>query len=280
MLENFFALLGLASEPTNNLPDLALLQIYSAPQLVQFSEPVVAAKSAIIVDLDSGKVLWSKNSQAQLPIASLTKLMTAIVARENYNLADVVEVSPNASEQPPAKIWLRAGEKMTVGNLLKGMLIESANDAATALAEKMGTEKFVAQMNTKAAELNLQNSHFANPVGYDDENNFSTTRDLATLAQYFLRDEFLREIAATGKTGIDPVSGGTHHELYSTNNLFGSYLKIRGLKTGLTDAAGECTATVAELTNGKKVLAIVLNSPNRFQEAKSLIAWAEANFRW
>jgi D-alanyl-D-alanine carboxypeptidase (penicillin-binding protein 5/6) len=279
MLESFFVLLGFHSEPTFEPPPLEILEIHAAPQLAKFSEPVVTAKAAIIIDLDSGKVLFEKNSGEQLPIASLTKLMTAVVARENYSLEDFVIVSRNASKQPAAKIWLQIGEKLLVQDLLKATLIESANDAATALAEKMGMEKFVEKMNAKAKVLGLRSSSFANPVGYDDEANFSTVSDLATLAKYFLRDEFLRKIAATGKTGIASTSGIVH-ELYSTNNLFGSYLEIRGLKTGLTEDAGECLAAISRMENGKEILAIVLNSPKRFQEGKALLTWAAKSFQW
>lgn len=279
MLENFFALIGLTNEPEFRPPPLEILEIHAAPQIEKFSEPVVDAASAIVMDLESGKVLWSKNENERLPIASLTKLMTAIVARENFKLDDIVTVSANAARQPAAKIWLHIGEKISVENLLKAVLIESANDAAVALGEKIGMENFVGKMNTKAVSLGLTNSSFSNPVGYDEENNFSTTRDLAILANYFLRDDFLRQTAATAKAGIVSTNG-VHHELYSTNNLFGSYLEIRGLKTGLTDEAGQCIATIAKLENGKEVLAIVLNSPKRFQEAKSLITWAAENFRW
>ncbi len=279
MFESFFTLLGLTGEPATTIPPITALEIHAAPTLVKFSEPVVGAQAAIVVDLTSGKILWSKNPDEKLPIASLTKLMTAVVTRENLKQNDVVTVSAAAADQPPAKVGLRAGEKISVASLLKALLIDSANDAAVALGEKIGTEVFVGKMNAKAVALGLVNSHFANPVGYDDAANFSTTRDLATLAQYFLRDDFLRQTVATSKTGIDSADG-LHHELYSTNNLFGSYLQIRGLKTGLTDAAGECVATIAEIGNGREILAIVLHSPSRFQEAKSLITWAEENFRW
>ncbi|MCF7836253.1 serine hydrolase [Candidatus Gracilibacteria bacterium] len=279
MLESFFTLLGLVSKPTFEPPPLKVLEIHASPQLAKFSEPVIAAKAAIIIDIDSGKVLFEKNSAKRLPIASLTKLMTAVVARENYELDDFVIVSQNASQQPAAKIWLQIGEKLLVKDLLKAVLIESANDAATALAEKMGMEKFVERMNSKAQVLGLRDSSFANPVGYDDETNFSTVADLATLAKYFLRDDFLRETAATGKTGIASTSGIVH-ELYSTNNLFGSYLEIRGLKTGLTEEAGECLAAISRIENGKEILAIILNSPKRFQEGKALLTWAAKSFRW
>ncbi|MFH0776742.1 MAG: serine hydrolase [Patescibacteria group bacterium] len=279
MLESFFALLGLAREPVNPLPSLDLLEIHAAPQLEKFSEPVVAAKAALLVDLGSGKILWGKQIDEKLPIASLTKLMTAVVARENFGLGEIVSVSAEAAEQPPAKIWLAPGEQISVGNLLQGMLIESANDAAFALAGKVGSEDFVAKMNLKAAALGLAQAHFANPVGYDDEANFATARDLAILAQYFLRDEFLRNIVATQRAVIASTQGKVH-PLVSTNQLFGSYLDVRGLKTGSTDEAGECVATIAHLTNGAEILAIVLNSPNRFQEAKALLTWAEKSFHW
>jgi len=278
MLDTVFAILGFISEPVQ-LPPVENLEIHSIPQLVKFSEPVVKAKSAIVVDLDSGKILFEKNAQEKLPIASLTKLMTAIIVRENYGLDDLVTVSSNAAKQPPAKVWLSPGEQLKVGDLLKALLIESANDAATALAEKMGMENFVEAMNAKAVALGLHKTRFGNPVGYDDENAFSTTTDLATLAKYFLRDEFLREVAKTNKTGIASRQG-ILHELYSTNNLFGSYLEIQGLKTGRTDNAGECLAAIAKAENGKRILAIVLNSPKRFQEAKALLTWAEENHRW
>ncbi len=278
MLESFFALLGFVSEPVQP-PPLEILEIHAAPRLVKFSEPIVKAKSVIVMDLESGKILFAKDSGAKLPIASLTKLMTAIVARENFNLEDLVIVSANAAKQPPSKIWLQQGGKLSVNDLLKALLIKSANDAAIALAEKMGEEKFVAKMNRKAQHLGLQNSHFANPVGYDDEENFSTTFDLAILANYVLRDEILREIAKTPKTGIASTEGKVY-ELYSTNNLFGSYLDIRGLKTGLTENAGECLAAISQTKNGKPILAIVLNSPKRFQETKALLTWAEKNHQW
>jgi len=278
MLESLFILLGF-NFATPQLPPLDILEVYSQPQLISFSEPIVKAKSAIVIDLASGKILFEKNIHARLPIASLTKLMSAVIGRENYSLEDLVVVSKNASKQPPAKIWLGKGEKLLVKDLLKALLIESANDVAVALAEKMGEEEFVKKMNQKAKSLGLKNSHFANPVGYDDEENFSTTFDLAILANYVLRDEVLREIVGTPKTIIFSKTGKAH-ELYSTNNLFGSYLDIHGLKTGLTEEAGECLAAVAKMKNGRKILTIVLNSSGRFQEAKALITWAEKSHRW
>ncbi len=280
MFESFFAILGLANEPVVKIPPFEILEIHSAPQMVaEFSEPLVGATAAIATDLNSGRILFGKNVDAKLPIASLTKLMTGIIVRENYELDDIVVVSANASEQPPAKIWLKKGERISVENLLKAALIESGNDAATALGEKMGTAEFVAKMNEKAAVLGLRNTHFANPIGFDDAANYSTARELALLAQYFLRDDFLREIVGTHKETVFNELGGAHH-LVSTNILFNGYLEIRGLKTGSTDEAGKCVAATAANETGQNVLALVLNSPNRFQEAKSVLDWAIKNWRW
>lgn len=278
MLDSLFTLLGFTPEPIIQ-PPLEVLEIHAAPQLAEFSEPVVQAEAAIIIDLASGKILFEKNAKTELPIASLTKLMTGIVVKENYALSDTVVVSRTAAQQPPAKIWLSRGEKISVENLLKAALIESANDAAVALADHIGMDDFVAKMNEKATALGLTHTSFANPVGYDDEDNFSTAHDLAILAQYFLRDDFLRETVATPRTGIVSKSGILYN-LYSTNNLFGSYLDIRGLKTGRTDEAGECLAAISRAENGKEILAIVLDSPKRFQETKALLTWAEEHYRW
>jgi len=280
MFESFFAILGLAGEQEVKIPPLEILEIHSAPRMVaEFSEPLVGATAAIATHLNSGRILFAENIDAKLPIASLTKLMTGIIARENFALGDIVVVSANASEQPPAKIWLKKGERISVENLLKAALIESGNDAATALGEKMGTTKFVAKMNEKATILGLRNTHFANPVGFDDAENYSTARELALLAQYFLRDELLREIVGTHKTTIFNELGGAHH-LVSTNILFNGYLEIHGLKTGSTDEAGKCVAAIAANEAGQNILALVLDSPNRFQEAKGVLDWAIRNWKW
>ena len=282
MLDAVFSLLGFAQNAIV-LPSESVLEIPSPPQLVgEALTPSVKAESVIVMDVASGSILYSKNAQEKKPIASLTKLATALVVRENYALDDVVVVSKNAAAQPAAKVWLLNGEEIKVENLLKALLIESGNDAAVALAENMGSEKeFIEAMNAKMEKLGLKNTHFENPVGYDAAENYSTAYDIARLAGYFLRDAVLREIVATNKTSVYSTDGLIKHELYSTNNLFGSYLTIKGLKTGLTDDAGECIAALAENEeNGKQVLAIVLNSPNRMQESKALLTWALQNFRW
>jgi D-alanyl-D-alanine carboxypeptidase (penicillin-binding protein 5/6) len=263
--------------------DLAMPSVARVPELhAPFLAPVVAAKSVLVVDLGSGVTLFEKSANQRLPIASLTKLMTAVVAREHYDLDTVVTVSRKAAAMEPAKAWLRPGEKITVRELLGALLIASANDAAVALAEHFpgGAEKFVAAMNQKSKALNLRQTHFVNPTGLDEIGSYSTTRDLSVIASYVLRDPLLAELVATKQKTVASLDGKTKHELHSTNKLFGSYLEIHGLKTGSTRDAGECLAAIARNSREADVLAIVLDSPNRFQEAKVLLEWANTAHKW
>jgi len=264
------------------LPDPMMLAIAPIPEISEpYPAPVIAADSAFIIDLASGKVLFEQNADKPRPIASLTKLMTAIVARDSFGLDDIVTVSAHAAAQPPAKIWLRQGEHMTVEQLLHAALIASGNDAATALAEHFpgGIESFVAAMNAKAKTLGLRHTHFANPIGFDDAENYSSARDISLLAQRVLRDPVLRGIVETAKENLESADG-IAHAFHSTNHLFGSYLDIRGLKTGTTPAAGQCLAAIARGDQGNDVLAIVLDSPSRFNETKIMLEWALANHSW
>ena len=267
-------------------PAFVELQVPPAPRAPMsasaFPAPIVVAPSALVIDAASGVTLFSKSADRERPIASLTKLMTAIVVREHYALTDVVTVSRTASLVEPAKAWLQAGEKITVRELLSALLIASANDAALALAEHFpgGTDAFVVAMNAKATALNLHHTHFANPVGLDDPDNYSTARDLSVIASYVLRDTLIASLVATDKAAAHSLDGKLTHPLTSTNKLFGSYLDIRGLKTGSTPAAGECLAALARNGRGADVLAIVLDSPQRFQEAKILLEWANTAHSW
>ena len=282
MLESLFALLGLNGNPAMELPPIDLLSIAPAPQRIeQQVAPIINATAAIAFDLDSKKTLWEKQGHKPHAIASLTKLMTAVIVRENFNLTDKVIVSANAAAQLPAKIWLKTNEEISVENLLHALLIKSGNDAAVALAEHIGTELLVGKMNTKAHALGLKNTHFANPVGFDDVENYSTVHDLAILSSYVLRDPVLRKIVAMKKATIYSTDKKIKHDFVSTNKLFDSYLDIRGLKTGLTKIAGACFAAVARSKNNEhEILVIVLNSPQRFQETKIVLEWAIRSHRW
>jgi len=244
--------------------------------------PIIQAKSALSVDLDSGLILYQKNAEQKLPMASLTKLMTAIIILEENSLSDVVTVSGEATKIEGSKIWLRKGEKITVENLIKATLISSANDAALALGiYNAGSEdKFVEKMNRKAKVLSLENTNFMNPVGLDEENHYSTAFDLSILARYAMTKKTIREIVIQKEGGIASADGKITHKLTTTNELLSSYLKVLGLKTGTTDNAGQCLISVVENEKGNILVNVLLNSPNRFQEAKVLAEWGFRAYKW
>lgn len=245
-------------------------------------EPIIEAQGAIIVDFDSGEILWEKNANKKLQIASITKLMTAIVALEERNLDESVTVSNRAALTEGSKVWLYSGERISLSNLLKASLIHSGNDAATAVAEHVGGDEqiFVEKMNAKAKELKLFSTHFANPIGFDSLENYSTVRDLAQLARYAYRKPFVRDAVKTKSTTISSINGEQSHDLESTNKLLNSFLKVLGLKTGHTEAAGLCFVSIIENDRGNRIITVVLNSPARFEETKMLASWAFRSYIW
>ncbi len=269
----------------------------------QYISPVIKAKSAIAVDLDSGLILYEKNIHETLPIASITKLMTSIIVLEENNLEDIITVSKNATKTIGSKIWLAAGEKITLENLLKAVLINSANDAAIALAEYNSntTENFANKMNEKSKSLGLISSTFYNPTGLDEEitttstvadtatptspsssiqSNTSTAYDLSLLAHYAYSKNFIRKTVIKKEEEIASVDEKITHKLTSTNDLLKSYLKVLGLKTGTTDEAGECLIAIIQNDQGHNILTVVLNSPNRYTETKLLADWTFRAYQW
>jgi len=245
--------------------------------------PLIEAESQIIIDFDSGKILYEKNSNKKMQIASITKLMTAIVALEEENLDEIITISLDAALTEGSKIWLLEGEKITLKNLLYGVLIHSGNDAAYAIAEHLGEgdiKIFVEKMNQKAIDLGLLSTHFENPIGFDSKQNYSTAYDLSILARYAYRKPFIRDAADIRSMSISSVDGQQEHKLDTTNELLGSFLKVLGLKTGTTELAGQCLISIVENDRGRKIITVMLNSPDRFSETKSLAAWAFRSFTW
>ncbi len=245
--------------------------------------PIVEATSAIVVDLDTGMVLFEKNPYEKLPFASITKLMTAIVVMEENEMDEVVTVSGNSAQTGGSRIWLLSGETIRLKDLLYAILIHSGNDAAIALAEHNAesVDGFVEKMNAKAQMLGLYDTSFSNPIGFDDEKNYSTVHDLALLGRYAFRKDFVRHAVGIQNMEVSSVNGRHKHELKNTNKLLGKdYFNVKGLKTGSTDLAGLCFVSVAENDNGNRVMTIVLNSPDRFRETKILIDWTFRAFKW
>ncbi len=244
------------------------------------------AESVIILDRTSKSILFEKNAQERRPIASLTKIMTGLVVLESgVNLDDLVNVSLKAAQVEPKEIKLQTGEQIKARDLLYASLIVSANDAALALAEHVGSgiDKFIEEMNKKAEDLKLQNTHFANPTGLDEEGNYSTAFDLARLFDYALKNETFRDIIlAKEYTAISTNTQDTHF-FRNTNDLLDSFLNIKGGKTGFTDEAGWCLVEIAENGQGNQVIAVILGSESgemRFQETKALLDWTFRNYEW
>ncbi|MBU1446110.1 serine hydrolase, partial [Patescibacteria group bacterium] len=278
-------------EPTYSAPNPIVLEVKYAETLpaskiptkkTDTVAPQIEAKAAIIIDFESGAILYEKNADQKMQIASITKLMTAIIALENADFGEVVNVSNKAALTEGSKAWLLQGEKITMKNLLYALLINSGNDAAIAIAEHIAGDipSFVTMMNEKAKKLGLIGTHFQNPIGFDSLENYSTARDVALMGRYAFRNSFVRTTAQIQSMQIESTDGNISHELENTNTLLNSFLNIIGLKTGSTELAGLCFISVIDNGYGNKIITVVLNSPDRFQETKSLASWAFRSYIW
>lgn len=243
------------------------------------SYPIISAQAALVIDMPSGVSLYEKSPDTPFLPASTTKIVTALVAMDNYSLDDVVSVvDPSVEGQ---KMKLVAGEKITIESLLKGLLIESANDAAVVLADNFpgGRERFVDAMNQKAVELKLTNSYFENPAGLDGNDQKTTARDLVRVASVAMRNLFFAQLVATRKDEVASVDGNIKHYLVSTNKLLGNVDGVLGVKTGWTENARENLVTYLE-RGERRIMISVMGSQDRFGETKELIDWAWANYEW
>lgn len=236
--------------------------------------PQIDALAAIIVDRRSNTVLWSRNADMAVPMASTTKLMTALLALQVLQPDDIVVVS-SAALVGNASMGLQAGEQISVRALLYGALMVSGNDAATelAIAAAGNVPAFVQRMNEQALAWGMKDTHFVNPHGLDAPGHVSSTRDLVTLAQHVLENPLLAEIVATRRTTI------AGYTLVSTNQLLGNYEGVYGVKTGTTDAAGQVLIAAARRLGGD-VITVVLNSPDRFSETTRLLDYYFEHWRW
>ena len=226
-----------------------------------------SAASAILMDADSGRVLYSQNADARMRIASTTKLMTALVAIRHADLDMVCTVGRDAAGVEGSSMYLKAGEKLTLEELLYGLLLCSGNDAALALTECAGgVAPFVERMNEKAAALGMRNSHFANPNGLDDEAHYSTAYDMALLGCAAVNEPTLRRMAST-RTAV--IGGRT---LTNHNKLLSRLDGCVGLKTGYTKAAGRTLVSCAEQA-GHRLVAVTLRDGDDWNDHEALYRW-------
>ncbi|MFC5699840.1 D-alanyl-D-alanine carboxypeptidase family protein [Cohnella faecalis] len=230
------------------------------------------ARGAALVDVESGRVLYSKRGDSRMLIASLTKIMTAIVAIEHGKLADKVTVSTRAAGKEGSSIYLKAGEKMTLQNMLYGLMLRSGNDAAVAVAEHVGgsLDGFVYMMNKKAEELGLSNSHFANPSGLDQEGHFSSAVDLAKLTAYALHNPVFREIVKTRVKSAPNPHEDWDYKWVNKNKMLTMYEGADGVKTGYTKQSLR-TLVSSATRNGQQLVAVTLNDGDDWADHRRLL---------
>lgn len=233
--------------------------------------PDVSASQAVLMDLDSGEVLFAKEAHERRPIASITKIMTALIAVESGKMEEEAVVSRKAIYTEGSSIYLEQGEKIKIKDLVYGLMLRSGNDAAVAIAEHIGgsEEGFVCLMNEQARWLGMDNTNFMNPHGLDHEEHYSTAYDMALLTKEAMNNEMFREVSGT-------VSYLSENRSYSWRNkhrlVTGYYSYSTGGKTGYTSKSGRTLVTTAE-KNGSQLIVVTLNGPNDWNDHISLFEW-------
>jgi len=228
--------------------------------------PWIAA--AYVVKRD-GALLWAGAAERRLPPASLAKLMIALIALEHGSLDEPVTVGRGVLQETGTRIGLKPGDRLRAGDLLAATVVRSANDACRALADFLGEKDFLSRMNSRAAALGMKNTHFVEPCGHDREGQYASAADLVVLAEQVMKhDEYLR-LSRLQRISFRTLDGRAF-TLRNTNALIGRYEGAIGLKTGYTDGAGNCLVALAE-RDGVRVLAVLLNAPNRWWNAVGLL---------
>jgi len=243
--------------------------------------PAITAAAGILVDADTGRVLWSQNPHMRLAPASTIKLLTALVVLENFDPARLITVTPNALTQQwdESKMGLKPGDRLTVQELLTGMLTVSANDAADAIAiDTVGLERFIGAMNAQVGALGLDDTHAASPVGLDDPDTYSSAYDLAALAsvdtqRFSLFDDIVRQHYVQ----LPATALHSEFDLNNLNLLLSMYAPAIGIKTGYTGNAGGCLVGEA-VRGGHRLISVVLNANLVYSQSRRLLDWGFTQF--
>ncbi len=237
--------------------------------------PAIAAKSAIVLDPKTGKVLYDKGAETRREAASTQKLLTALIVAENGRLGDPVRVEATDTNCEPVKLGLRPGDVYRRGTLLQALLVKSANDVARCLARDQSgsVESFADAMNRKALQLGLTSSHFVNPNGLPAPGQYSTARDIARVARYAYFNPTIRNIVGTQILHFQYADGRVR-DLKNTNKILGVNPYCNGMKTGYTNAAGHCLVASGNM-NGQHVIAVLMASRKAvWTDANNLLNWA------
>jgi D-alanyl-D-alanine carboxypeptidase (penicillin-binding protein 5/6) len=234
--------------------------------------PEISAEAAVVLDWNSGRPLYSKNHHLPRPMASTTKIMTALVALEKGSLEDVVITSARSAQTGGSSIWLEEGEKKTLEELLLGLMLRSGNDAAVAIAEHISgsVESFAQLMTQRAKELGAQNTVFRNPHGLHHPEHYTTAYDMARIAAHAMGMKEFRRIISTPSARISWPGHPWDRFLYNQNKLFDLYPGAEGIKTGWTTPAGRCFVGAAQ-DNNRRLISVVLNAPQMWEDTVLLL---------
>lgn len=229
------------------------------------------SKNIAVIDRTSNTILFEKNSNETVPMASTTKIMTCIIALESSNLNEIVTISKNASSIHGSTLGLKEGMKVSMNSLIYGLMLRSGNDCAIAIAEHISgsVENFCTKMNEKAVSLNLKNTHFTSPHGLDNENHYTTAYELAILANYALENETFKKIVSTTNITI-PLENSTI-SIHNTNELLGNVEGVYGVKTGFTFNAGRCLVSSCK-RNNLDIIVVVLGADTKNIRTKDSIS--------
>lgn len=248
--------------------------LISSTQHVTAAPPTITAKSAIVMEATTGKILYSKNAEEKKYPASTTKMMSLIVALEYGNLEDVVTASKNAANTEGSSLWLTEGESEKMLDLLYGIMLISGNDATVAVAEHIAgsVENFARLMTDKAHAIGANNTNFTNSSGLPDPNHYSTAHDLAKIAAYGYKNPLFTKIVST-KEWLMPWPGKEfQRDLYNENRMLWLYEGANGVKTGYTDAAGRCLVSGAS-RDGMQLITVVLDSERMWDDSIALMSY-------
>ncbi|WP_087677563.1 D-alanyl-D-alanine carboxypeptidase family protein [Garciella nitratireducens] len=250
-------------------------------QITSASNLNISCESAIVIEQNTGRILYSKNIDRKRAMASTTKIMTAIVAIENGHLDDIITISQNAAEIEGSSIYLEANEHLTLEELLYGLMLRSGNDAAYAIAEYIGggnVEKFINMMNRKAEEIGANNTHFMNPHGLHDKQHYTTAHDLAKITAYAMKNETFKKIISTKNKTISWENHEWNRSLTNKNKMLWNYQGGNGVKTGYTTDAGKCFVSSA-FRNNIQLIAVVLKSNDIWKDATALLDYGFDHYK-
>lgn len=280
LLQNLAGQLVETGPPAHQLNHTPATTLIAIPVKTGDQTLNLGASSVYAVDIDSGSLLYEHNSDVERPIASITKLVTAMVILQSHSLDETVTVG-SLTPLPPedAQLGLAAGQQFKLGDLLKAALVPSDNDAAEALAiyDSGSVAAFSVKMNSLASLWGIKHAHFVSANGLTDTDNYASARSLAQLARIALTNASFAAIVSTSSAQISDASGKSY-QLASTDSLLADG-RFHGIKTGYTVAAGQSFVALADV-RGHRVITVVLNSPDRFGETASLVSWIERNFSW